>query len=406
MKKLFLVTTLLIFSFSLVAEETEKLNYELKGFVRNDIWYDTDDNYSAIDGLLFLYPLNNGNGDNGKLNYQSLLSRVGVKVSGPEIWGAKTSSYIEADFSAYSNTNGIRFRQAFVNLGWEKSNLLIGRTWHPLFNTSCFPTVISANTGAPFHAFNRSPQIKYLRKIKNLNVIGTLVFQSDFKNTGPAGGTSDYFKLATQPELVLQLQLKTGGLLSGIAAEYKTLQPRENTTSLIDGTTTYETNEKISTYAINVFLNYSKNKLNVKTSAIYGQNLFESVMLGGYAVSRIDSLTGYEEYTPYNNISLWGNIIYGSKLQVGCFGGYTKNLGTTDNIITDASRLYTRGSDIDHLYRISGFVSYKIKNLQLALELDHTTAAYGQIDFSNKGIVKNTNSISNFKSLLLICYYF
>ena len=51
-------------------------------------------------------------------------------------------------------------RQAYVNLDWGKSAVLVGQTWHPLFG-DVSPQMLNLSTGAPFQPFNRSPQIRY-----------------------------------------------------------------------------------------------------------------------------------------------------------------------------------------------------------------------------------------------------
>lgn len=64
---------------------------------------------------------------------------------------------------------------------------------------------------------------------------------------------------------------------------------------------------------------------------VYGQNLTDLLMLGGYAVSAVDTSTGYEQYTTLNTFSIWTDISYGKEIQPGLFAGYTKILALMKN---------------------------------------------------------------------------
>ena len=60
------------------------------------------------------------------------------------------------------------------------------------------------------------------------------------------------------------------------------------------------------------FARYKKGLFKIKTKTIYGQNLTDHLLTGGYAVSKVDTLTGHEYYTPSNNILSYINIEYGN----------------------------------------------------------------------------------------------
>ena len=63
----------------------------------------------------------------------------------------------------------------------------------------------------------------------------------------------------------------------------------------------------------------------IKAEGVYGENLTDLTMLGGYAVTSVDPVTAIEKYTSIKTLSAWTDLSYGDKLQFGLFCGYTKN---------------------------------------------------------------------------------
>ncbi len=273
-------------------KKSEKNNWGIAfhGFVKTDFWKDYRKFAGAREDLFILYPLNKSLDKNGvdinnksSFNFSAITSRITGKISGPDAFNAKTSGVIEADFSGVSNTdnNGFRLRLAIAKFKWKKTELLVGQFWHPTFVTECFPTVISLNTGVPFNPFIRSPQIRFKRSFNKLHVIGAILSQRDYTSTGPAGRSSDYIRNAIIPNIHLQVQYKSGNNLFGLAGDYKVIQPETVTDSLI------QTNEKIGTYAFMGYYKYTRAKLCLKFKTIYGQNLYEHLLLGGYAAASV-----------------------------------------------------------------------------------------------------------------------
>jgi len=91
----------------------------------------------------------------------------------------------------------------------------------------------------------------------------------------------------------------------------------------------------------------------------------------------------------------------GKKAVFGIFSGYSKNLGASDMITGD---VYGRGSNIDHLFRLSPRMVVTEGKLSLAAELETTFAAYGSMQ--NDGTVADTHSVHNIRLLLSTIYKF
>ncbi|MDR3093586.1 MAG: hypothetical protein LBU62_02940, partial [Bacteroidales bacterium] len=205
---------------------------QLSGFVRGDYLYDTRQGGEAVEGLFLFYPAKPLLDENGqdinatpKSNLSTISSRLSMRVFAPEVFRAKSSAYIEVDFTGTSNTNGIRLRHAYINLAWNKSSLLIGRTWHP-FSASCMPNVLALNTGAPFWGFNRSDQIRFNYTPRHWALSAIVNFQSDYASLGPDGKSGNYMRNATIPEFSIDIAHKTNTLQTGVVGAVKTLKPR------------------------------------------------------------------------------------------------------------------------------------------------------------------------------------
>ena len=98
-------------------------------------------------------------------------------------------------------------------------------------------------------------------------------------------------------------------------------------------------------------LNRRLKPITAKAYAIYGSNLFDLVMMGGYAITSITESTQWKyDYAPVKNLSLWAEISTNGKVQAAIFGGYTRNFGTEDDNI---GIYYSRGTNINYVYRIA-----------------------------------------------------
>lgn len=430
MKKLKNFTLAILLFLPLIAlaqdkKEEPKFGMSLSGFVKTDVFYDSRQTVNIREGHFSLYP------ENEKLDFEgvdindkdqfgilSIQSRITGKITGPDVLKAKSSALIEADFfgnesAAFNDGNGFRLRHAFIKLNWATTEFLVGQYWHPLFIPECFPDVVSFNTGAPFQPFSRNPQIRLSQKIQNFKLIVAVAEQRDFTSTGPDGANSKYLKNAVLPDLNMHLQYtrtwsEKNEFLIGAGAEYKQLVPRLSSQvdkNLKDGVDSiYYTGDE--TVKSNAFSFYSKLKLKnitFKTNAVYGNNLTDLVMLGGYAVSSItDSSQLKYDYAPTKNIALWAEFTTNGKIQFGVFGGFSKNLGTDDDNI---GLYYSRGKDINFVYRISPRIIANIEKFRIAAEYEYTAAQYGKANLS--GLVDtNLKTLANGRVLLAFYYFF
>ena len=414
MKSISIVSIILLLTIPLFAQDRNenKVRFDISGFVKSDIFFDSRQNVEALEGLLLIFPKDIELDENGRdINANSswgmvdIATRVRGKIKGPDVLGAKLTGLVEVDWTGIagkSTTSRVRLRHAYSKLSWENTEILFGREWHPMFVKEVYPSVMSLNTGIPFQPFNRSPMLQISHRIGKLKLIGAAISQSDYLSSGLDGKSNQYIRNSNIPNLHLQLQYKPGNFLLGAALDYKSIMPRTSTESLINENAVFVTNEKVNTYALMGFFKYQSQKLELKAKAIYGQNLSESIMPGGYGVSALDSITGFEEYTPFNHVYTWGNIIYGNKTKFGLFAGYTKNLGTENPIVGD---VYGMALDVDYIYRIAPNISHTFNKLMLAVELEYTVAAYGD-SADNYMNYTTSHEVSNTRVMFSMFHYF
>ena len=403
-KKLFLLPFLLFSLLNGFAADPS-VGYQLYGFVRNDFYINSRQNFEVLDGLFSIFPKpvdinTNGKDKNAVPNAEmlSVATRLGIDFRGTPIMGAKSTAKIECDFAGISTSYYlIRIRQAYLKLNWEKTELLVGQTWHPLFG-SVLPTVPSLNTGSPFQPFNRSPQVRAKHMLTNeLSVIGSVNYQMQYMSQGPLGASPSYLKNALLPDIFVGLESKSKHWISGVGFDTKMLKIND---------------ARLSSGSAVAYTQYADNQLQIKAKAIYGQNLSDHLMIGGYGISN-ESTTNNIVYTNFNTLSSWLNLVYGTKVQTGIFVGFSQNLGTNENLNIDAAGIITAYGYgfyadtqqlMDRIYRIAPHITYNLSNFKLGFEYELTSADYGKIQ--GNGRIKNSSAATNHRAMATISYIF
>lgn len=411
----------LLFPVIVFSQESSKFGIKFHGFVKSDVMFDSRQTVDAREGHFMLYPKNenldrDGNDINAKSSFNMLSIQTRLKgfISGPDIGKIKTSAYIEGEFFGMINSdiNGFRLRHAFLKLKWESASLLVGQYWHPLFATKCYAGTISFNTGVPFQPFSRNPQIRFTKTVGSFDFIFTALSQVDFTSNGPDGASAKYLRNSSIPALNFKVEYnyknKESGrsFLMGASANIKALVPRLQTDSL------YVTDNKATSMSFATYAKFKSKAITIKAYGFYGGDAYNLVMLGGYAVSSVsDPNKNFVEYSCIRNTSYWIDFnTNNKKLGWGLFGGYSKNLGSSNEIVGNT---YARGTDIDFLYRISGRLIWNLKKFRLAPELEYTAAAYATKNITNDelnidkyGKVTDSNLVGNMRVLIGFYYFF
>lgn len=407
MKKLIILLAGACMTFQAMAQR-KNFTYRFYGFVRGDLFYNTRTNMAPVDGNFYLYPLDRKPDANGKdLNagpngsFYTFTSRLGVDATGPDIGTARSSAKIEVDFGGFSSSNTmLRIRQAYVALDWEKSQVLIGQTWHPLFGSVC-PDILNLSTGAPFQPFNREPQIRYQYKAGKVKLTASALWQLQYLSSGPNGMSEEYMKNSCVPEFYLGADYSSaGGWLAGAGVHLISLKPR---TSSLWNEKTYKVNERMTTLSYEAHVQYAGRNFSFAAKSLLASCLDHTALIGGYGIRSVDPDNGEQAYTPFRHSTSWINFTCGTKWKGHFFAGYTKNLGTADALVSTAK--YGMGLDIDQLFSTHIAFSYNLPHWQIGLEYTPSTAWYGDTDWDS-GKVVNTHSVTNHRILGLMMYYF
>lgn len=413
MKRLFISS---VFALSALAgyAQDKAVKAEVYGFVRNYFTYDSRSCVQSNEGLFNMLPNDVNYGANGddlnaipSVRFLSMTTRFGINVSGPEIWGAKSSAKIESDFCGASSGTAfnLRIRQAYTKLAWDNSDLLVGQAWHPM-SGDLMPEVFSLATGAPFNPFNRSPQVRYnYAPVKGFSFTAAALYQYQYGSVGLDGKTSNvYSRNAIVPELFIGMTAKGKHLTGGFGVNASTIAPRVLANDM-------RVDERLTSYSAMAFGSLKVDDLSVRAKATYGQNTSHMQQPTGFGVVEVFD-NGVYNYESMQLGSAWITMMYGKKLRYGFFAGWMKNYGSAGD---DFMNLVVRNNKgMDQAYRFSPIVTYKVENMQIGLEYEHTATAYGDYaldmnDFPREitnGTVTNTHWVANNRVCVMVKYDF
>ena len=410
MKRITIFLITILFSFPAFSQR-EDFSYKFYGFVRGDLFYDSRANVTPVDGNFYLFPLEKSLDFDGKdLNatpsgsFYAFTTRLGMDIAGPMVGTARTSAKIETDFGGFSQSvSMLRIRQAYVALDWTHSQVLIGHTWHPLFG-SVMPDILSLSTGAPFQPFNRSPQLRYQYKKGITTLTAATIWQLQYMSAGPQGKSQEYIKNSGIPELYAGVDFSLSKeFVFGAGIDMISLKPR-----IVSAwnNETYKVNERITAFSYEAHLKYTGRDFTVSAKSLLASLQDHSALLGGYGVSSINQTNGEQKYTAFRHSTSWLNITYGKKWKPSLMFGYSKNLGTGDELESlDKDKIYGLGMDIDQLFTINASLSYNLPHWRFGMEYNPATAWYGKI-CPVSGRIKDAASVTNHRILAVMTYFF
>ena len=385
------------------------------GFIRTDYIYDSRKESSVREDQLNLYPLDVAKDINGKdvnavgqSNFLAITSRLGAKVKGPNVWGAKMNGTLEGDF--YGNTEAsiglFRLRHAFVTMDWTKTQVTMGQTWYPTFIPEVFPGVANFNTGIMFNPFGWATQAKVKQNFtKEFSAALTVYKEREFAATATTIGTQNSASInSAVPSLNLVFQFKNQNWIAGLGAEYKSIQPLTDNGGT--PTTKLATTEKVNSSSVFGYAKYSNDKFLVKVYGISGGNLNSLVMLGGFTGT---TNAGIQSFDPIKTTAYWVDIAgNGKAVAPGLFFGYTKNNGASTAASTTGN-IYMRGISgsrvVDNVWRASARVDFKKNKFRLTPELEYTAATWGDVDLFGKAGDNKTN-VGNVRAMVSCVYSF
>jgi hypothetical protein len=393
------------------------------GFFRTYAAFDTRESKAGSEDLFYYMPLDKDNNEEGKdiysnpaFRFYAITSRLGLNVLGYKFGSMSVSGKMEADFYLMNgSTASFRLRQAYINLLWDdvncsgnSINLKIGQAWHP--EAADLPYCVNLESGTPFNAFNRSPQIMMDAYVGNLVFTAGILYPMQYRPTGPNGASEDYIKYSLVPECYVGVSYVSKKFLARIGTDFISLVPRykltEDSANHYAGT---KVDDRINMFNPFIYLQYNDGLLKINAKSVFANGGDHLRLMSGYAVYDTSDELDYK-YTPLRNTSNFVSVSYGKKWQAMGMVGYIKALGTAHKLAVDSNG-YSSADDIyymangfknmNQMFRVTPTLAYNIGKLTFALEYDYTKVEYGDIDrLDDHGLAnKNKHWIENHRVL-------
>ncbi len=376
------------------------------GFLAAQSWINSHESVAGAEGFLYLYPTDentvNPADPTDKHDRKAIpqgswfgtMARLGFVLHGPEIFGASSRAKAELEFSGHSAPGSVLYRHAFIALDWDRSTLTLGQTWHPM--NDLFPSTVGIAIGSPFNALNRSPQLRYEYypgNEKDIKLTAAAIFQAANASVGPAGKGYSYARNSGIPMFYAGVDFTFGDLKIGGGLEYQHIAPKVD---VADNNKKYYLDGLCGM----IQAQYNKDKLAIKAKTLIGDNMSHLGICSGFGL--VDNLNpGEIRYAPLAASSSWAQVQYGGSLKFGVMGGYMSNWGAGKDL---AAIYAVEGGKIDKMWRVAPNVQYNVGNMNLGIEYELTTVAYGTPEAN--GTVTNTHDVSNHRLLLSVMYSF
>ena len=386
---------------SAVKEELRN-HFSLYGFIRNYFTFDSRESASGTGNLFYYLPFERNLNELGEdLNEQpsfrflAITSRVGLDVNGYRVGKTDISAKVETDFyaglSGSTGTATLRLRQAYMKLGWKdlpmgrntaSVSLLMGQAWHPLAADQ--PDVISLATGAPFNAFNRSPQVTMDANLgKHFTITGSLIYQMQYVSSGPEGSSANYMKYGILPEVYAGLSYRTGGFLARGGVSLLSIKPRNTGVMAVTGSPEVHVSDRMTALSPFLYLQYKYKTLTVKAKTIYGSAADYLNLVSGYGITSMSEPDGHYDYAATHTSSSWVSVSVGKRLQGMFMAGYIANLGASEDFadLEDGYYFFTKdGQNFQRMaqaFRLVPTIAYNVGKFTLGLEYEMTAAQFG-----------------------------
>ena len=367
----------------LISPVRAQFSLDWHGFVNPHYYADRRSVVGGREDMMLFYPkpivrdsLGRDINDGWQANMLAITARLGLTINGPDMLGAKTSAYIEGDFTGSTNAtiNDLRLRHAYIDLNWEHHRLLAGQYWYAMVIHEIMPMTNPLNMGSPFHCYARQPQVRYEYHNGSLEAVAVAQWQLDNKSQGllngaptDAAGNTAFSRHSLIPEFNLQLRLNTGDFFYGAAINLKTIQPQVQT----NYTAVRPSTDLYSSFSWSLFGKAKLGPITIKAQTLLNNSLYEGCSLGGYLMLADSTFKDWHFNTVWldieRNTGHW---------RPGLFVGFAKNL---DYGNTDFVHCFGRGHDLEYLWRIQPRLTYTtLKGLSFTGEAEYTRAGYDE----------------------------
>ncbi|OPY76213.1 MAG: hypothetical protein A4E65_03240 [Syntrophorhabdus sp. PtaU1.Bin153] len=209
MKKFIVIALALLLAvpaISFAGSATSRWDVTIGGYVKFDMGY-MDQSHQGAD--YYSAARESDSLENVADEYGNLFSaggetRLNFLVQGPDGWGAKTSAFIEGDFSGRTTGDGygaFSLRHAFMKMQWANDSLTIGHTWQRFGLMPSFANILLAwNMLGAFQKGTRQPQISWEHNFnKNLGFALGIISPTDSLATTGGAQRVDGFSRSPYP---------------------------------------------------------------------------------------------------------------------------------------------------------------------------------------------------------------
>ena len=378
---------LFIFQISIFnSAEAQGFSLDWHGFVNPHYYADSRSVVGGREDMMLFYPkpvvldsFGNDINDGWQADMLAITARLGLRINGPDMLGAKASAYIEGDFTGSTNAtiNNLRLRHAYITLDWGRHRLLTGQYWYAMVIHEIMPMTNPLNMGAPFHCYARQPQVRYEYRLDGFEAVAVAQWQLDNMSQGLLNGTPTSSTLFARhslvPELTAQLRYRHGALFIGAAVNAKTIQPIVNTTGLA-------ANRDLHTsLTYSVFGSLKLGGITVKAQTLLNNSLYEGCSLGGYLMYQ--SLMGGDYMMcDWTFNTMWLDIERNTgHWRPGLFMGYAQKQEDSGPVLAiyGPPTVFGRGYDMEYLWRVQPRLTYTTGNgLSFTGEAEYTYAGY------------------------------
>ena len=369
-------------------EAQEGFHFGFHGFVNPHYYADSRSVVGGREDMMLFYPKpivrdaqGNDINDGWQANMLAITARLNVKITGPEMLGAKTSAFVEGDFTGATNAtiDNLRLRHAYFTLDWGRHKLLAGQYWYAMVTHEIMPMTNPLNMGAPFHCYARQPQVRYTYSLDGLEAVAVAQWQLDNMSQGLLNGVPTSSTLFARhsilPELNAQLRYRTSRLFIGAAANLKSIQPVVNTAGMASSQQLHRS------WSYSIFGSYRfEEGFTIKVQTLLNNSLYEGCSLGGYLMYQ--SVSGnVMDFRDWHFNTVWLDIERNhGHWRPGLFMGYAQHMdeGPVPAIYGPAT-VIGRGYDLDYLWRIQPRLTYTTqKGLSFVGEAEYTYAGYDE----------------------------
>jgi hypothetical protein len=188
MKKLLLalfVISLIVPALGNAGSVSSRYDVTFGGFVKYDLGYSSQ-NTSADAGSAFRKSSSTRSvlaDEYGNTFQSGGETRFNFLIKGPDLWGARTSAFIEGDFRGVTTGNqygGFQLRHAFMKFNWTSAELMIGQNWQ--------------QWGMPYYGtwLGTSDFNQYLRGIRTPQMALRYFFTKEFNAMVGITGATDW----------------------------------------------------------------------------------------------------------------------------------------------------------------------------------------------------------------------